>query len=110
MRKLKHLGEFEILVLAALIRLDDNAYGVSIRNEIEQRTDRNVSVGALYATLARLEEKQYVTSHIGEATAQRGGRAKRYYILSALGQKQLEKSVNSLSNMLKGTPVWSNIL
>jgi len=100
MNKQNNLGEFEILILAALIRLGDNAYGVTIRNEIEKRAERSVSVGALYSTLGRLEKKNYVSSEVGEATAERGGRAKRYYQLSPLGKAQLDKSVRALSNML----------
>lgn len=102
MIKQRNLGEFEILVLAALVRLGDNAYGVTIRNEIEKRTERMVSVGALYSTLSRLEEKKYVSSKVGEATAERGGRAKRYYQLSHLGQAQLERSISALNRMLVG--------
>ena len=100
MNKQSNLGEFEILVLAALIRLGDDAYGVTIRNEIEKRAERLVSVGALYSTLARLEEKNYVTSNIGGATAERGGRAKRYYQICPLGQERLEKSIRALNSML----------
>lgn len=100
MNKQKNLGEFEILVLVALIRLSDNAYGVTIRNEIEKRAERSVSVGALYSTLSRLEEKDYVSSSVGEATAERGGRAKRYYQLRPLGQERLDRSIRALNNML----------
>lgn len=110
MRKQKNLGEFEILVLAALIRLGDNAYGVTIRREIESRTNRTISVGALYATLARLEEKGYVSSAVGDATPERGGRAKRFYVISANGRAQLEKSVAALGNMLKGIKPWAETL
>lgn len=99
MTKQKNLGEFEILVLGALVRLGENAYGVTIRNEIEKRAERQVSVGALYSTLSRLEEKKYVSSDVRGATAERGGRAKRYYELSALGQERLEKSMRALKNM-----------
>ena len=102
MVKQKNLGEFEIVVLAALIRLGRDGYGVTIRQEIEDRTKRSVSVGALYATLSRLEEKEYVTSRVGEATAARGGRAKRHYEITAIGHAQLEKSVSGLSAILEG--------
>lgn len=102
MVKPRNLGEFEILVLASLIRLGDNAYGVAIRNEIEKRAEREVSVGALYSTLSRLEEKKYVHSHVGEATAERGGRAKRFYRLSALGKAQLDRSMTALGRMFDG--------
>ncbi len=102
MSKTRNLGEFELLVLAATIRLGDNAYGATIRAEIESRADRAVTVGALYATLARLEDKQYVSSRTGEATPQRGGRAKRYFEVTALGRTQLDKSVTAMNRMLDG--------
>ena len=106
MPKDRNLGEFEILVLAAVLRLDDNAYGSTIREEIEARTARSVTVGALYATLARMEEKRYVTSRTGESTSQRGGRAKRYYELTPLGRERFERSVAALHNMLEGVVPW----
>ena len=109
MAKAKNLGEFEILMLAALIRLGENAYGVTIRSEIEERTGRSVAIGALYATLARLEEKDYVSSRMREATAARGGRAKRYYLITPTGQAQLEKSVSGLSRMLDGITGWPQV-
>lgn len=109
MTKNKNLGEFEILMLAALIRLGENAYGVAIRSEIETRTGRNVAIGALYATLARLEAKDYVASKMGEATAERGGRAKRYYKITPTGQAQLEKSVLGLGRMLDGITAWPQV-
>ncbi len=106
MSKAGNLGEFEILVLAALVRLDADAYGVSIRAEIEKRSKRSVSFGALYTTLSRLEAKGLVASRLGGATAERGGRAKRYYKLSALGRQQLERSIASLGRMIEGIAVW----
>lgn len=103
---MKTLGEFEILVLAALIRLDDQAYGVAILREIESRSGRSVSLGSLYPTLARLEKKGYVRSRMGEATPVRGGRAKRYYALTAAGARALEESLQVLSAMASGLPGW----
>lgn len=107
MSKSKYLGEFEILVVAALTRLGDDAYGIAILNEISANTGRDVSIGALYATLARLEKKGYVTSRMGEATAERGGRAKRYYQLTAAGRRQLDRSAKMLAAMLAGLPGWA---
>jgi len=107
MSKVKFLGEFEILVLAALLRLGEEAYGVSIMTEIETRSGRKVSIGALYPTLSRLQKKGYVTSEMGEATPVRGGRAKRYYQLTAAGEKQFERSITMLSSMLIGLPGWA---
>lgn len=110
LHKSKNLGEFEILVLAALVRLGADAYGVTIRQEIESRTRRDISVGALYSTLSRLEEKGYVASRVGEATKERGGRAKRHFVIRAEGEAQLEKSIFALSNMLKGIKSWPGSL
>ena len=107
MSKSKFLGEFEIVVLAALTHLGDDAYGIAILKHIEERTDRVVTVGALYATLARLEKKNYVSSMVGEATPQRGGRAKRYYHLTTTGQTQLERSASMLSTMLCDVDGWA---
>lgn len=106
MSKSKTLGEFEIVVLAALIRLGDEAYGVSIGREIEARSGRATSVGALYTTLSRLEKKGYVFARMGEATPERGGRAKRYFAITAEGEAQLERSVAMLGAMLQGFKAW----
>lgn len=84
------LGEFEHHVLAALIHLGPRAYGMMIRREIEDRISRKVSIGAVYTTLTRLEEKGYVSSTEGEATPDRGNRAKRYFKIEAPGQRALE--------------------
>ena len=104
----KNLGEFEMLVLAALIHLADNAYGMSILQEIERRTERTVSIGAVYTTLARMEKKSYVIPRMGEATGQRGGRAKRYFKISESGQLQFERSLDSLRKMTQGITQWLN--
>ena len=103
----KSLGEFEIIVIAAIMRRGDDAYGVSIQDEIKSRTDRSVSVGALYATLSRLEEKGLISSRLGEATAKRGGRSKRYYAVTASGEARMKKSVTALAAMLEGVAQWS---
>ncbi|MEL7538751.1 MAG: helix-turn-helix transcriptional regulator [Pseudomonadota bacterium] len=101
----RNLGEFEILVLSAIVRLDDNAYGVTIRREIESTTGRSVAVGALYATLARLAEKGLVSSRTGGATDARGGRSKRFYRLTAAGQSRLRNAVRSFERMFNGLPL-----
>ncbi len=102
MGKGQNLGEFEILTLAALVRLGPEAYGVTVRQEIEGRAGRPVTVGALYATLDRLEEKGMVASRLGDATAERGGRAKRHFEITTLGRSRLEKSASMLGHMLGG--------
>lgn len=83
------LGEFEQVVLLVVARLDGEGYGVSIRDEIEARTRREVSVGAVYATLDRLESKGLVTSWKGAPTAERGGRAKRHFRILPEGERAL---------------------
>ncbi len=83
----KYLGEFEEMVLLAVGVQDNEAYGISIKHKIEEITGRTVSMGALHAALNRLEEKDYVTSKLGEATKVRGGKRKRYYSVSVHGQR-----------------------
>lgn len=84
------LGEFEEIVLLTVGVLYDEAYGVAIKKEIEQKLDRSVSVGALQSALRRMEQKGYLTSRTGEANAKRGGRPKRYFNITALGKQALE--------------------
>lgn len=86
------LGDFERAVLIALIRLKDNAYGVTIRQHLSDRLQRDVAIGAVYTTLQRLEDKGYVSSTLGEPTAARGGRAKRFFRLEAPGAEALARS------------------
>jgi PadR family transcriptional regulator, regulatory protein PadR len=96
------LGSLEHLVLLALIRLGDDAYGMTVRREIEQRTGRDLSIGAIYATLDRLEAKGYVSSSIGEPTAARGGRAKRLFHVEASGERAVGVSQDALQKMSAG--------
>lgn len=100
-----YLGEFEQVVLLAVVRLGKSAYGVPIRREIEERTGRQTSVGALYATLDRLESKGYLQSWFGESTAQRGGRSKRFFRLLPAGEEALSRSKNMLDSMWRGVRV-----
>ena len=103
------LGAFEQLVLAALVRLGDQAYGMAVRQEIGERTGRDVAIGAVYATLDRMEEKGLVTSRTGEATPERGGKAKRYFELTAAGEQALRDSVRQLDRMVKGLKLgWTS--
>ena len=96
------LGEFEQLVLLALMRLQPEAYGVSIRDEIERRTGRSVTLGSVYTTLLRLEEKRFVTTRLGEPTPQRGGRRKKFYRPLAAGRRELAASLDALRSMTRG--------
>ena len=108
MAKGDFLGEFEQLVLLALIRLEDEAYGMAVRREIEERADRDVSIGAVYATLDRLEEKGLVKSRMGEPTDARGGKAKKCFTITGAGAKALERSQQALRQMLVGLPARWN--
>jgi DNA-binding PadR family transcriptional regulator len=99
-----HFGEWELLVILALMRIGDDAYGVPICREIEQQTGREVAVGSLYATLDRLVEKGFVSSELGEPTAERGGRAKRYFRVTANGIREVRKTQRALMNLWNGLP------
>ena len=84
-----YLGEFEELVLLTIASLGDNAYGVSVKEDIDARTDRSLSIGALHSTITRLEEKAYIKSWLGDPTQERGGRRKRYFQLTQQGKQAL---------------------
>jgi PadR family transcriptional regulator PadR len=97
-----HLGEFEHIVVLALLRLEDRAYGVTVRQEIESRTGREVSIGAVYATLDRLEAKGYVSSKLGEPTAERGGRSKRFFRVTTKGLAAVNRTHRAIRKMTEG--------
>jgi PadR family transcriptional regulator PadR len=97
-----YLGEFEHIVVLALLRLSDEAYGVTVRQEIEERTGREVSIGAIYATLARLETKGYVSSYLGDPTPERGGRSKRFFRVTAKGVAAVNRTHRALQSMTEG--------
>lgn len=97
-----YLGEFEQLLMLALLHLKDDAYGVRIREVIEARTGRTVSPGAVYTALDRLERRQLVSSRLGDPTPQRGGKRKRYYRLEAPGTTLLRESQAALRRMAHG--------
>jgi DNA-binding PadR family transcriptional regulator len=96
------LGTLEHIVLLAVLRLGSKAYGATIRNEIEQRAGRAVSFGAVYVTLQRMETKGLVTSHLGEPTAERGGRAKRFFQVTAEGRQAVRRVQEVVGVMAKG--------
>src|ERR1700727_161065 len=102
MSRRDYLGEFEHMVILAILRLADRAYGVTVRQEIEVRTHREVSIGAIYATLDRLEAKGYVKSRLGEPTPERGGRSKRFFRVTAKGETALNRPQRALHNMTEG--------
>ena len=98
------LGEFEEIVMLTVGVLYTNAYGVSIKKEIEERLSRSVSVGALQSALKRLEDKGYLKSHEGEGTQERAGRPKRYFIITALGKRALEHNKLMRDELWKAIP------
>ena len=102
MAKRDYLGEFEHIVLLAVLRLGKEAYGVTVRQEIEARTSREVSIGAVYATLDRLEGKGYVHSHAGDPTPERGGRSKRFFNITSKGAAAVNRTQRALLSMIKG--------
>lgn len=105
MGKGSFLGEFEQVVLLAVARLEGEGYGVSIRREIQARTGREVTVGAVYATLSRLEEKGLAASREGEAEARRGGRARRHYRVEPAGARALRATRGMMDRMWDGVDV-----
>jgi PadR family transcriptional regulator PadR len=104
------LGEFEQLVLLALVRLGEDAYGVSIHNEIVRRARRDVTVAAVYKTLERLEDKGLAASRIGEPTPERGGRRKKHFRIQPAGRRALAHALASLRRMTDGLPADLNPL
>ena len=102
MRKPGSLGEFEQSVLLAIAHLAEQAYGVTIRREIETRTGRVVAIGALYTALDRLERKGLASSTMSDPTPERGGRSRRYYVLRAAGANALRQSRERLARMWEG--------
>ena len=102
MTKGDFLGEFEIYVMLALAHLGPNAYGVSIRQEIERRTGRSVAIGAVYATLARLEEKRLVHYELSDPLPVQGGRARKHYQLTPEGDRALSHAATMLARMMQG--------
>lgn len=103
---MKHtqLGEFEELVLLVVGSLHQNAYSISIKNELQDKTSRKSSIGALHSALNRLEKKGFINSHEGGATSERGGRRKRFYEITAFGRKALDQSYELRSSLYHTLP------
>lgn len=99
-----NLGEFEEIVMLTIGVLADNAYGLAIKIEIENRLDRPVSMGALHTGLYRLEEKGYLRSNLGKATKVRGGKPKRFFQVTAKGQKVLKDMMDNRQELWKNIP------
>ncbi len=96
------LGEFEQVLLLAVVRLGDNAYGMTIRDEIERHTRQDVSIGSVYSALDRMKRAGYVTAEVGTPTRERGGRAKRYFRLEDVGAEALTRSRSTLDSLWDG--------
>jgi PadR family transcriptional regulator len=105
MSKGEFLGEFEHIVILAILRLGDHAYGMRIRQEIEERTSRSVAIGAIYATLDRMRAKGYVSTWLADPTPERGGRAKRFFKVEAEGLAALKLSQDALKRMRQGVRI-----
>jgi len=104
MSKPTYLGEFELLVMLTVIRLGEDAYGVPISREIEQQTGRDVAFGTVYSTLERLQKKGLIRSSLGDPTPERGGRAKRYFQVTAMGLRTVQQTKQSLIKLWHGLP------
>jgi DNA-binding PadR family transcriptional regulator len=102
MAKGDYLGDFEQLVILAVMRLGEGAYGMTVRREIEANSGRHVSLGAIYATLDRLEDKGLVSSALADKTPERRGRAKRFFKVEAHGVRALRNALAALDRMRKG--------
>jgi PadR family transcriptional regulator len=99
----EHLGNLELMVLLALLRVRKAAYGVPISREIAQQTGRDVAIGSVYAALERLERKGFVSSALGDPSPERGGRAKRYFQITGTGIREVQVAQRMLTNM------WRNL-
>ena len=102
---MKPISEFEQLVLLALARLDSEAYGMTVSQEIESRTGRAASLAAVYSTLARLENAGLVSSWVSPPTPHRGGRATKHFAVEAAGIRALEQSREAMGRMWEGLDV-----
>ena len=107
---MKHtqLGEFEELVLLIVGNLQEEAYSISIKNTLKEKTQRNPSIGALHSALSRLEKKGFITSYEGGSTSERGGRRKRFYEITSFGRKAVEQSFELRSSLYHSLPKLSH--
>jgi PadR family transcriptional regulator PadR len=100
-----YLGEFEELVLLTIANLGDQAYGLSILRDINERANRNLSMGAMHSTLTRLEEKGFLSSYMGEPTKERGGRRKRYFEITTPGITALSEMKSLRDELWSGSKI-----
>ena len=98
------IGEFEEVVMLTVAVLYDDAYGISIKQDIENRLNRKVSVGAMRTALNRLEKKGYLKSYLGDATAIRGGKRKRFFLVTPLGKKVIEQVMETRQQLWNAIP------
>jgi PadR family transcriptional regulator PadR len=101
-----YLGEFELMILLAILHLGDQAYGVPISRELERHRGREVSIGSVYAALERLETKGLIASSLGDPTPERGGKAKRYFRVSREGMRQVNETRRVLTSLWNQVPQW----
>ena len=104
MRRRDYLGSFELMVLLAILRLDEDAYGVPITRELEAETGHEVAVASVYAALRRLEEKGLVTSWFGDPTPERGGRAKKFFKATGKGVREARSTQRALTRLWRKVP------
>ena len=104
MRRGEYLGNFDLMLLLAVLRLGDEAYGVTIAQELEQHTGREAVIASVYARLESLQERGLVTSSLGDPTPERGGRAKRYFHITGAGIREIRDARRALMTMWKGLP------
>lgn len=105
MKESPKLGELEQLLLLAVLRLGDDAYGVTIQRELSSIAGRKISLGAIYTTMDRLEAKRYVSSTLGGATPERGGRSKRFFIVEGGGRAALAQSLDTIRRLARGVEI-----
>ena len=104
MGRRNYLGQFEFMTLVAMMRLEDDAYGVAIAREIERASDRDVALASLYLTLGRLEANGLIEAKRGEPTPERGGRAKTYFKITAKGIREVRDARRALMTLWNGVP------
>jgi len=104
----KFIGELEHMLLLVVLQLKDQAYGAHIRQYLADAVGRDLSIGALYTTLERLEQKGLLIGRLGEATAERGGRAKKYFELTAEGSQALRRSKQALDQLWQGVALYES--
>jgi PadR family transcriptional regulator len=111
MAKVDSLGQFEQLVLTAIVSLRENAYGVTIHKKVEELAPKSVSLGAVYVTLDRLEDKGLISSWLSDPTQERGGRSKRHYQLQGLGERALQESLAASQRMFEAVQeTWGSLV